>query len=320
MPLPEWGLTSGLAHEATKYSQGEGFSPTEAAKEGLAGAVGGAALSAGGEALTGAGKGIVGKFLKPGHTGKGEGFDVENVFKHNLGGSAKTMTKKTDDLLTQLRGEQSSAIAANANSPVNVGDVYLDLTNSVKQDVMAGKHFGDESVVDAQMQRYANSLKNLVNPLTGNVNLDVAWEIKKKAQGDAAALFKAYNRNQSTDDLAKQKVSASFAKKITELIESQHPEVTRPNKQFSEVIPIGQVLGRRNVIAGQNNPIGLDEYAALTAGAELMGSGHAEGGILPFLAKGLKMPSVGNALYQGGKKLQGPVARTLLTDLAGDKQ
>lgn len=230
------------------------------------------------------------------------------------------MTKKTNDLLTQLRGEQSQAIEANATSPVNVGDVYLDLTKSVKDDVMAGKHFGDESVVDAQMQRYANSLRNLVDPRTGNVNLDVAWEIKKKAQGDATALFKAYNRSQSTDDLAKQKVSASFARKITDLIESQHPEVTRPNKQFSEVIPIGQVLGRRNVIAGQNNPIGLDEYAALTAGAELMGNGHTEGGILPFLAKGLKMPSVGNTLYQGGKKIQGPKTRSLLTDLAGDKQ
>lgn len=304
------GLTSGTINQANSASQGNGFNPKEIGKEALITGGTGVGLGALGEGAKAVGSQIVKSALKPGFAGQKEGFDVANVFKNNLGGTFKQMTTKVEAALTKLRGQQSAAVQGNATAPVNVGTVYADLVSDLKDQVVKGKAFGDTEIIRSTLKSYADDLTRLASR-KGITPLEIAHEIKKKAGEDAAMYFKAARTGGDKNNLVKQKIAAMFSRKLGEAIGDVAPEVNAPNKEFTEIIPIAKTLARRNVIAGQHNPIGLDEVAALDAGTQLATTGTPEGLIIPLMMRALKMPSTGNALYQGGKRLTGPVPRTL---------
>jgi hypothetical protein len=307
------GLTSGAVHQADKATQGNGFSLKDAAKEAGTGAAIGGALGVAGEGARSLGKKIVKAAIKPGHTGNAEGFDVENIFKNKLGGSREQMTAKTAAALEGLKTEQNKAIsiASASGKKIPAAQLFTDVFNDMQKDVKAGKFFGDSKVIENQLQSYADDLRQIADPLTGEVPVDMANTLKQKLQSDATALYQAARAGKDVKANSAQFVSANLARKLKEAIEKAAPDVAKPNAKMKEIIPIAKALGRRNIIAGQNNPISLDELAALDAGAQFMTNGSMEGGLLPFLVRSLKSPYVGNKLYQGGGLMQSTSPRTL---------
>jgi hypothetical protein len=299
------GGAGGLLGQADTFSQGQGFNPLQAAQDAGIGAATGGGLSAAGAGAKALGSKIVQSALKGGHTGKAEGLDVANVFKNNLGGSYAQMTNKTAKTLDKLKAEQGSAIAANANKSIPATQIFSDVETALQAELKAGGHFGDRKVIESTLKEYGDDLLSLVDPKTGELSLPLAHTLKKKLQSDAATLYRAAKAGKDTKAMASQAVAASLAKKLQEAIEAAAPVVAKPNKKFAEVIPIARALERRNTIAGQNNPIGLDELAALDVGAQFMANGQMAGGLLPFLTRALKSPYAGNLLYQTGNKAQG---------------
>ncbi len=317
------GLIQALASEGTHQTdnatQGKGFSTSDLLKEGAKGTALGGLLGAASEGASTLGSKIVKAALKGGHIGKSEGLDVANVFKNNVGGSMEQMTQKTSDALTELRGLQDQAIAKNANIPIPVAQISNDVQSQIAQQMKQAKHFGDSKIIESQFKNYEDDLRPLLDPATGTMPLSVAYEMKKKVANDAVALYKAANAGKDTKAMAAQAVSALFAQKLTDAIEAAAPEVTAQNPKFKELIPIAKALARRNVISGQNNPVGLDELAAIDAGTNFLVNGHPSGAVLPFVARALKSPYVGNKLYQTGQKIQSPIATSLLEAVTNSK-
>lgn len=300
----QFGGSGAAVNQAENFAAGRPLSAKEAAKEVAISTALGGGLAAAGQGAKALGSKVVQAALKGGHTGKAEGLRVENVFKNKLGGSYNTMTAKTDAALSKLTGEQDAAIRAASGKTVPAVQLFKDVERSLAQEIQAGKHFGDKGVIEAQLKAYSEELAALADPKTGEIPIALANTLKKKLQADAKALYLAARAGKDTKAMASQAVAASLANKYREAIERAAPDVAKPNAKMSEIIPIAKALARRNTIAGQNNPIGLDELAALDVGAQFVNNGEIQGGLLPFAVRALKSPYVGNGLFGAGDRLQ----------------
>lgn len=309
------GATSAAVHQADNFTQGKEVSPADATKEAAFGGGMGLGLGALGEGIRSGGGQIIKSYLKGGHKGAAEGLDVPWFIDKEMGGSQSEMTKNAETALSGLKGSQQKIIASNARTKIKAFDILADAEKEINSAPGIAANIGDVSAAQRQLQKYSNDLIKIADPQTGEVNLAAAWAIKKKIANDASALYKAARVGGDTKKMVAQSVSALVASKLNEAMHAQVPELTALNPEFSKLIPVAKALARRNVIAGQHNPIGLDELAALEAGTNFMLHGHWEGGLLPLVQRMSKSPYAGQKLRELGGAIESPAARATLVTL-----
>lgn len=263
----------------------------------IAGA-GGSVLAEGAKALGGQ---IIKSYLKGGHKGKAEGLDVPWFLNQEMGGSQTKMAQNVDDRLSELRSTQDAIVNQKGSLPLPALQAFQNIENKITSPDYAAANLGSVPAAKRQLQEYLDDFAPIANQQTGDAPLKMAWEIKKKAGNDAAQLYRNLRSgNGSVRDMTKQGVSAMVAKEMGDLIERAAPEMTALNPEFSKLIPVSKALGRRAVIAGQHNPIGLDELAAIETGVDFMLHGHMGGMTLPLVQKASKSPAFGQLMRNAG--------------------
>jgi hypothetical protein len=282
---------------------GLGAAQGESVGHPLAGAVGGAVGTGLAEGAKSLGGQIIKSYIKGGHRGAAEGLDVPWFLNQEMGGTGPGMAQKVDARLSGLRSAQDNIIAQKGNLPTPVLQALQNVENKISTPEFTAGNLGSLPAAKSQLKEYLDDFVQIADPHTGDAPLHLAWEIKKKAGSDAAQLYRRVNSgNGSVRDMTKQGVSAMVATEMNDLIEKSAPEMTDLNPEFSKLIPVAKALERRNRIAGQHNPIGLDELAAIESGVNFMVHGHPGGMALPLAAKATKSPYFGQLLRDAANK------------------
>lgn len=295
-------LASFLGRTATNtaYGAAQGEGAGGHAEAGAIAGAGGSVLAEGAKALGGQ---IIKSYLKGGHKGAAEGLDVPWFLNQEMGGTGPGMAQKVDARLQGLKDAQSQIIAQKGNLPTPILQALQNVENKINSSQAMAKNVGSLPAARRQLQEYADDIIPMLDQQTGEAPLSLAWEMKKKAGSDATALYRAANSGGDVKGMTKQGVSALFASEMNNLLEKQAPELQELNPEFSKLIPVAKALERRNRIAGQHNPIGLDELAAVDAGVNFMVHGEPFGMALPLIQKASKSPHVGQMLRNASNKV-----------------
>lgn len=286
----------------TAINTGYGAVQGEAQDAPIAGAVAGLAGSGAGEVARGVGGQIIKSYIKGGHRGAAEGLDIPWFLSQEMGGTGPGMAAKVDARLSGLKDQQSQIIAQKGNLPTPILQALQNVENQLTSSPMMARNIGAMPAARAQLKDYLDDVVPMVDQQTGSLPLSLVWEAKKKAGNDATALYKAANSGSDTKGMTKQGVSAMVAKELNDLIEKQAPELIDLNPEFSKLIPVAKAIQRRNRIAEQNNPIGLDDLAAMDAGVNFFVHGNPEGLLLPVVQKASKSPYIGQMMRDAAKK------------------
>jgi hypothetical protein len=286
----------------TGVNTGYGAAQGEAQGHPVAGAITGLAGSGAGELARGVGGQIIKSYIKGGHRGAAEGLDIPWFLSQEMGGTGPGMAQKVGARLGGLKDQQSQIIAQKGDLPSPILEAFQNVENKIAASPAMAKNLGSLPAARAQLKDYVDDLIPIVDQQTGNLPLNLVWEVKKKAGNDAAALYRSANAGGDVKGMTKQGVSAMVVQELNDLIEKQAPELIDLNPEFSKLIPVAKALERRNRIAGQNNPIGLDELAAVDAGVNFMVHGEPMGAVLPLIQKASKSPYFGQLMRDASKR------------------
>jgi hypothetical protein len=269
-----------------------------------AGALAGAGSSVLAEGARALGGQIIKSYIKGGHKGAAEGLDIPWFLNQEMGSTGPGMAAKVDSRLSDLRDHQSQIVQQKENLPIPVLQALQNVENKINTSQSIAKNIGSLPAARAQLQSYVDDFLPIADQQTGAAPLHLAWEMKKKAGNDAAALYRAANSGADTKGMTKQGVSAMVAKELDNAMSAPGaaPELADLNPEFSKLIPVGKALARRNRIAGQHNPIGLDELAAVDAGVQFMLHGNPAGMALPLIQRASKSPYIGQLMRDAAGK------------------
>lgn len=187
-----------------------------------------------------------------------DGFKIENVNKHKLGGNLQQTFEKTQEKLNSL-GSQLKERLKGSNASLNLNNIIQKTKDklSVNKDL----NFGNNQAIS----RVIKSLENEALEQSGEnglVDLIQANNIKRGAGTKGAWVFGSADPDAS----AIEKVYTAFYREIKEEIEKLAPEgIKSINKQLSDLIPISNAVIRRIPVENRNNAISLTDSMGLFA-------------------------------------------------------
>lgn len=331
--LPPWlakfGANAGVNAGVGAVQGEQSGHPFLGASLGVGGALAGdAAKSMGGQ--------VIKSYIKGGRTGAKEGLDegLPYFINQEMGGSAHTMRNNAEQALNKLKASQDQIIASKGDLPIDMHSIFSDIKAHIHTPQFAANNLGNVKAAETQLNEAFDDYMRIAYPghvpkngsfnfatedipKTKDIQLKNSWGMKKSAQNDAVTLYRAANIGGDVKGMTKQGVSALLASKINDAIGKTAPEMNALNPEFSKLIPVAKALGRRETIAGQHNPIGLDELAALETGVNFMLHGNPAGMAIPIVQRMSKMPSMGQNLRRLGGVMQNPRAQVLPPWLAG---
>jgi hypothetical protein len=246
-------------------------------------------VSAFGELLKASGSKIVNTVIKPSQHDIDDGFSLDTIKKHNLGGSLTTMNSKTESKMSELSAQLAEKLKG-SDATVDLQDAYKQTVQGLTGNKL--RTFGSNTSMEKALEQLQDEISDVGN---GALSIPDAQIVKQSSGKMGSWLFGA----QDPDSTARQKVYNAFYRVLKENIEKNSPEgVKEINKQLSELIPISNAIARRIPIAERNNLLSLQDMITLTAGAIHPG---ALGGFALSLAQ--KSGAVGNLLMKTGPNI-----------------
>ncbi len=244
-----------------------------------------------------AGEKILSTVIRPTQADVRAGFKVQNVAKHDVGGSLQEMLEKTTEKIKSNVDQVKQRLQA-APYNANVDDVITQTEESLKKGGLA--KFGNVG----SLERGLNDLKEEIGRLKeqgliksdGTLSVADLQEIKQ-----AAGLQGAWNYGRPDREAkALETVYNQFYLNAKKEIENKSPRgIQELNKILSELIPIQHAIIRRLPVAERNNPISLTDVITLTHSFS-----DPRTLSLYLLNKLSKSGKVGEAFIKGGQKLQ----------------
>lgn len=316
------GAVGALAHQADNYAQGKDVSLGDAAKEAATNAAVGGAIPLVGEALQGAGKGILNTVIKPGKIGAKRGFEIGNVFDQGIDKGAYTLEgigQNAEDKIAGHTADVKSAIADKmAETPaegqtnrINVSKMVGDVESEFQDLIKNGKMAGEAPALEGALKHWEDAFNKIADPETGEVPLDVANNLKSSLQQDAKKYYEAARTSGAEEPSVKEKVASALAKKLRAAIEDMVPDVKEPNAAMSKLIPVRDAIESRNIIANQNQGLGLGRLAAWGEGIRGAVSGHLAELLIPLAYEVQRSPLAAAKMLRLGQALQRPGAQKL---------
>jgi hypothetical protein len=248
-----------------------------------------------GDAFQSVGKKIQMSGIRPQSKAIKQGFDIDNVFKHNLDGtlqeSAEKLDLKFNDLGAQLRNELTKT-----DAQVDLSDALINakeyLAGSREKLAEQGGKIAD---IDKAVEKFLGDVEALTPD--GKVDLLTANKYKR-----AIGKMGAWNIKDPNAQLEAQKeVANAFYRAMNESImdaADNSDNLRRINKELSEIIPIERAIIERIPVAARQDLFSLSDIVS-TAGAIASMDPKAWG--LVVANKLTKFPKTGSKLYRAGE-------------------
>ena len=243
-----------------------------------------------GKGMQTTGKKIMSSVMRPYIADVKDGFKMDYVFKHDLGGTLSEMLYKTSNKLNYMGAKLSGALKS-SDDVIDLNLVYKSTKTKLIGKSVKAKRFGEVGSIN-------NVLKQLKNEITkttskaGKANLIDANFIKRGAGAKGAWVYGMVDK----DARATAKVYTTFYQELKTAIEKAGPKnIQTINKTISELIPIQNAILRRIPVAERNNLLSLTDTLGLFA-TIFDPRALAATGVNSLL----KSAKVGNWLYKAG--------------------
>lgn len=249
------GVSAGAVSSAQQGNM-DSFDKTAASTAALTGATGAAAKGLGllGEKVEDA-------LVKASAKDRANGFDVRNIFKHDVGGSLSQtydkVTKKLSNLSTQLKG-----VLKGSAPQADIAGVEQKTLNRYSGNAQAAQALGRiREAVEFELNK---------NGAQFGQSLDLAnANIAKQAVGDLGAwLHDPHGKIISDADRIVEDVANTYYGFLKSEIEQKAPPgiVKLLNGSMSELIPIKQAIIRRIPIEQRSNVLNMGDLLGLSSG------------------------------------------------------
>jgi len=226
------------------------------------------------------------------------GFDLDNIFKHNLQGTVRGMAKKAEALRIDLGGQLERAVAQHGDIDIDV----LDLFNEAVTEVQGlGSRY---AVQKAKLPIAEKALLEIIGNEAPNGVLGlVDAQGFKQAIGELGA-WATGSGNAAIEASAIETLANTYYRKLREALEVGAPEVIKINKALSEVIPIEKALIRQLPADLKKQLFELGElilisgslgFASQTESPTLSGLATGTAGLL-FLNRMMRSPTGGRGM------------------------
>ena len=207
-----------------------------------------------------------------------EGFDIKNVFKHDVAGSIDEVLKKTTNKIQQKAGELRKLIKQGDSPDIDVdiqgllNKTYKEVSGNPEENaelIMGGK--GAFKKLSELLKKFKGT--DTMDPMTLNmrkktIGLEKAQKIKQ-ALGLIGSWEHIANQQRaqiSESASAVSKLASKLYLKLKKEIEDIAPDgLQEINRDISELIPIKNAATARKLVADRNNPISLNDVIALAA-------------------------------------------------------
>jgi len=235
--------------------------------------------------------------IKPSTADISDGFKVENVFKHKVGGSLGQTFEKTNAKLKDLSGQLQQALKSQPGGTVNVYQVFVDTSQALEKG--ASKNFGQNAAIQRALQRFSDEIDPAIGGQAsqGLTDLVTANEMKQ-ATGRLGAWYHNPGgpAKADPDALAMERVANEFYARLKDAINQAVPggRVNAINREISELIPIERAVLRRLPVEARSNVVGLGDMLAVVKGGP-------EGLALGLANRLSKSGRVASAMYGTGQ-------------------
>lgn len=269
-------IPSAASHQLENVAEGKPFDFGKAGSEVETGAGMSAGMGTAADALSTTAKATalqtIKAYLRPGKIGDREGFNAENIFKHNLDaptieGMAKKTGAKLKDLNSQLDVIRDAGKSKGVT--VDVPDAFLKAVKKLIPEDATESMYSQPQIIDVLTKKIIPEI-NRVTP-EGDVAITKAMKLKTINQAQAKAAG-AYNRMGDKEAKIDADVYGAFADELKNQINAKvkkHDlgDIEGVNKQFEEVLPIMQAMIRRKPTLRSNLPVSLQDAVEGTLGA-----------------------------------------------------
>ena len=267
-------IPSAASHQLENVAEGKPFDFSKAGSEIETGAGFSAGMGTAADALSTTAKATalktISAYLRPGQKGARDGFDPENIFKHNLdAASIDGMFNKTRAKTEELRVARDAIKESGTTKGVTVdapAAFHEGLRNSGLDET---KNMYDQP----EMKKTAEDILNVWAKKypDGDIPISDAMDLKA-ATGNKAASLDAFDKRGDKTAGPQAKIYAEITKALNKQINEVADKnglgnLAAINKQYEEVLPVMRAIIRRKPILKSNLPISLQDVAEGGAGA-----------------------------------------------------
>jgi hypothetical protein len=247
--------------------------------------------------------------VKPSKADLADGFDPENVFKYNVGGTLSQSYDKVTAKIKNLASQLQSTLTNAPDAPtVDLGDALNETVRTLHVD-SAGT-FGQNAAIDSAVKKLAAEIPSVTQ--SGSVDLATGNKVKQAVGSMGAWNHGAGMQDESTK--AMETVANAYydtlKTRIEQAVTNAPGRVQQINGQISDLIPIQRAIVRRIPIAQRNSILNLGDLLGLASGRYWVG----------LLNKGLMSGTGANVLNAAGEaapSLAPAVGRTVAGVMAG---
>lgn len=243
-----------------------------------------------GNAMQAVGKKIMTSVVRPYIADVKDGFKMDYIFKHDLGGSLSEMLYKTSLKLNNMGAKLSNSLKS-SDEVIDLNAVYKSTRARLLGKDVKAKRFGEIGSISSVLGQLKTEIKKAAGK-SGQADLVKANFIKRGAGAKGAWVYGMVDK----DAKATAKVYTTFYQELKTAIEQAGPKnIQAINKTISELIPVQNAILRRIPVAERNNLLSLTDtlglFASIFDPKALAGTG---------LNSLLKSSKVGNWLYKAG--------------------
>lgn len=308
------GLGSAAIHQGENVAQGDEINYLAGGLETILGGTLPVAGQVASKSARGIGKGIMSANIRPGQTGRKQGFKIDNLFKRKLDkNTLEAMENESIRYLDDYKIKLKNFEKTNGSIPVDIGKAYSETLNKLSGGI---ENIGENKAIFGALDNLTDELSILKSSV---VDFSDAQSVKRAAQKQGAwvqgALKKQWDENLSAKEKVYNTFSSEIKKQINNSLEKANPALKNKyaeiNKAFEEVIPIESAITRRRIISESNYPIKpFETFVGVSTGAGLGAASDIARGENPIdnLWKNMLYGAIGGAGPYVGRKVVGSPA------------
>lgn len=225
------------------------------------------------------------------------------------GGSPKAIYERSTEKLNELGKKLKAEIKAGRDGGARVNTDQL--IDQVVTDLKANPGESEDFYSMAKdVDEIANDFKSRAQAANGSGDLDLlqAHSFKKYTGHEGAwqHIAKAKGIPLSAKETARAKVAEAIYHRLNDAIDAGAPNGIKDlNKQISEIIPVNQAAGWRQIVEGRGNAVTLGDVVGMTATAV-----NPKVWPVVLLNKATKSGSVASKIFRLGERMKADNAAT----------
>jgi hypothetical protein len=199
--------------------------------------------------------------LKPSLSDVKNGFKIENIVKHDIGGNVNEVMKKSSQKLSELGDKLRTTFSSPeyADKTIDLYSTLAKATEEAKKN--ASKTFGKSVNIEKGMNVIKDEIDNIYKETGGKVDLTNAQEVKKGAGTMGAWLDGMYDKESPGIAQAYDYFYTALKKELEDAI--PNGMVKGLNKQMSEIIPVLSSAIRRMPVEQRREILSLTDNLAI---------------------------------------------------------